>query len=93
MHHASTRCVGKGRRLTLLESLRQSTAVAGDVLTSPSTLELALKESKANSAVTSSQSQPGRPLLLKNKLPRWNAGAIHSPLPGIQDQSVIILKN
>lgn len=65
---------GGGRRLTLLESVRHSTAVAGEGLARPSSsLDMGLSDSGADTMLRD-HPQPRRPLLLKNKLPRWNAG-------------------
>lgn len=68
------------RRLSLLESLRCSTAVAGDLaMGSAASLDgplpdLALLQ---QSELETSSARP--PLMLQNKLPRWNEGE-----PGMQ---------
>lgn len=53
--------------------------MAGEILARPSSsLDMALSASRTVTALQD-QPEPRRPLLLKNKLPRWNAGAAQQP--------------
>jgi hypothetical protein len=65
---------GGPRRLTLLESLRCSSAVAGDLaLGSAASLDGPLPDvSVLAQAIDGASARP--PLMLQNKLPRWNEG-------------------
>ena len=79
-HHADRQSslavlnAGGPRRLTLLESLRCSSAVAGDLaLGSAASLDGPLPDvSVLTEAIEGASSRP--PLMLQNKLPRWNEG-------------------
>ena len=71
-----TTVAGGMRRLTLLESLRCSTAVAGDLaLGSAASLDGPLPDMASLQQPEPEASTARPPLMLQNKLPRWNEGA------------------
>ena len=78
----STSVAGGMRRLSLLESLRCSTAVAGDLnLGSAASLDGPLPDLSLLQQPEHEASSVRPPLMLQNKLPRWNEGELSVCLP------------
>ena len=76
MHDVSCIDAGGMRRLSLLESLRCSSAVAGDLaLGSAASLDGPLPDVASLLQPVQEASSARPPLMLQNKLPRWNEGA------------------
>ena len=89
-------CAGGLRRLTLLESLRCSSAVAGDLaLGSAPSLDGPLPDVASMLAPVVDEASTRPPLMLQNKLPRWNEGKKFgscADLTGLHRPSFICLR-